>query len=388
MSTDLYAVLGVARDADEKTLKSAYRKAAMQYHPDRNPGDKDAERKFAEANKAYQILSDPQKRATYDRFGLEGVEAGVGSGGGRGGGQWARGAGGGAGFSAFADIFEDLFGEMGGGGGQRRRGPTRGSDLRYDLEITLEDAFSGTEEDIEFTARRTCESCDGSGAKPGSQPSQCPTCSGAGRVRTTQGFFTLERTCPRCSGAGEVVSDPCGTCAGSGQVDQKQRLAVQIPPGVNDGSRIRLSGKGEAGPRGGPAGDLYIFVSIKPHEVFERDGRDLYAPAFVSIAQAALGCEIEVPSIEGGSHALSVPEGTQTGERLRLKGEGMPSVRSAGRGDLHVDIFVETPVRLTKKQRELLKEFQKAEPSGGNSPRKGGPFAKAKQFWEGMRSRG
>jgi molecular chaperone DnaJ len=377
---DYYEVLGVGRDADEKALKAAYRKLAMKYHPDRNEGCTDAEAKFKEINEAYAILADAEKRAAYDRFGHAGLN---GMGGGAGGAGYAdfedlvRSAFGGS----FDDLFGDLFGRRGGMG--RRGGPGRGADLRHDLEITLEDSFNGKSVEVKVPSAETCEACDGSGAEPGTQVEACPTCGGAGRVRATQGFFTMERTCPRCGGQGRYVKDPCRECDGAGRVRTTRTLQVKIPAGVEDGTRIRLAGEGDAGPRGGPRGDLYIFVSVRPHDIFERDGPNLYCRAPVPMVTAALGGEIEIPTIEGGKVKVKVPEGSQTGRKVRLKGKGMTRLRAPERGDMYVELFVETPTKLNARQRELLQEFCK-ESCADCNPECDGFVKKAKRFWDGL----
>ncbi len=374
---DYYEILGVARGCDGAELKSAFRKLAMQHHPDRNPGCDQSEGRFKELNEAYSILSDPQKRAAYDRFGHAGVQNG-------GGGQ--------QGFTdvhdIFNEVFGDVFGDMFGRGRGRGGGPARGQDLRYDLEITMEQAYAGSEVEIIVPASINCEACDGSGAKPGTHPTVCGTCGGAGRVRATQGFFAVERTCPRCGGAGRLVLDPCSECLGGGQVRKERTLQVRIPAGVDDGARIRLAGEGDAGSRGGPRGDLYIFLGVKPHELFERDGLDLLCSVPVPMTTAALGGEIEAPCLKGGENCdgqckikVKVPEGAQTGKTVRLKGRGMPSLRSRERGDLVVELFVETPTHLTSRQKELMREL--AGSCGDQQhPRSTGFFKKAKRFWE------
>ncbi len=370
-----YEILEVERTAGDSDLKSAFRKLAMQHHPDRNQGDKGAETRFKELNEAYSILSDPQKRAAYDRYGHAGVNGAAG------GGQ--------AGFGDIHDIFNEVFGDaFGDMFGARRAGPARGQDLRYDLEISLEQAYAGAEVEITVPAAITCESCQGSGAKPGTAPTTCSTCGGAGRVRASQGFFSIERACPRCGGAGRVISDPCVDCHGHGQVRRQRQLSVRIPAGVDDGARIRLSGEGDAGARGAPRGDLYIFLSVKPHELFERDGLDLHCTVPVPMCTAALGGEIEAPCLMAANGAASdcrasvkVPEGAQTGRTVRLKGKGMPSLRSRERGDLVVELFVETPTKLTARQKELMQEL--AETCGAHHhPRSASFFGKAKRFWD------
>lgn len=371
---DYYEVLGVGRDADEAGLKAAFRKKAMQYHPDRNPDNAEAEAKFKELNEAYQVLSDGQKRAAYDRFGHQAFENG--SGGPGFGGDFA---------SSMSDIFEELFG-MGG----RRRGPggrERGADLRYNMDITLEEAFHGKTAQLRIPTTVSCEVCSGTGAKPGSKPKTCATCGGHGRVRAAQGFFSIERTCPTCQGRGQVIEDPCANCSGSGRITKERVLSVNIPAGVEDGTRIRLANEGEAGFRGGPPGDLYIFLSIQPHPFFQRDGQDLYCRAPVSMVTAALGGAFEVPTIDGGRAQVKVPEGTQSGKRFRLSGKGMPVLRSKAVGDLYVQVDVETPRALTRRQKELLAEFDK-ESSGDTQPETAGFFARAKAFWEGLGKEG
>lgn len=372
---DYYETLGVGREADEKALKSAFRKLAMQFHPDRNPDDAQAEARFKEINEAYEVLRDPQKRAAYDRFGHAAFEnGGAGFGG-------AGGAGFGGGFS---DIFEDIFGEMMGGRG--RRGPggrERGADLRYNLEITLEEAYAGKTAEIVVPTAITCETCSGSGSKPGSQPKTCATCSGSGRVRAASGFFSIERTCPQCQGKGEVISDPCEDCHGQGRVTRERSLSVDIPAGIEDGVRIRLAGKGEAGARGGPAGDLYIFISVKPHPFFQRDGADLFCRIPVSMTTAALGGQFEVTALDGSKSRVKVPEGTQTGKQFRMRSKGMPVMRTTNTGDLYIQIVIETPQNLSRRQRELLEEFDKLS-SDKNSPESAGFFSRMKSFLDGL----
>ena len=382
---DYYEVLGVGRSADEKDLKAAYRKLAKQLHPDANQGDAQTEAKFKELNEAYDVLKDPQKRAAYDRFGHQAFEKSMG--GGRGG------AGFGPDFnSSMSDIFEDLFGDfMGGGGGGRGRrgggrsnGATRGADLRYNMEINLTEAFTGKTAQVRVPSSVICETCNGSGAKPGTSPKTCSTCGGHGAVRSQSGFFTVERTCPSCQGRGQVISDPCSPCSGQGRVTKERTLSVNIPAGVEDGTRIRLASEGEAGMRGGPSGDLYIFLSVKPHEFFQRDGADLFCKVPVSMTAAAMGGEIEVPTIDGKKARVSVPEGTQTGKQFRLKSKGMPVLRSSQMGDMYIQVAVETPVNLSRRQKELLRDFEKE--AKNNSPESEGFFAKAKAFWDGFGS--
>ncbi|CAN1485761.1 DnaJ DnaJ-class molecular chaperone with C-terminal Zn finger domain [Rhabdaerophilaceae bacterium] len=371
---DYYEVLGVAKGADEAALKSAFRKLAMQFHPDKNPGNAEAEKKFKELNEAYQVLSDPQKRAAYDRFGHQAFE---------------NGGGGPGGFgpdfsSSMSDIFEDIFGDVfGGGAGRRGRGGReRGADLRFNLEISLEDAFAGKNTTIKVPTSIMCDACTGSGSKPGSKPKMCGTCGGAGRVRAMQGFFAIERTCPTCGGRGEVIDDPCRICSGAGRVTREQTLSVEIPAGVEDGTRMRLSGKGEAGARGAPAGDLYIFLSVKAHGFFSRDGADLFCRVPISMVSAAIGTEITVPTLDGKDTKVRVPEGTQSGKQFRQRAKGMPVLRSKEVGDLYVQVLVETPQNLTRRQRELLQEFEK-DSSNATNPESAGFFGRVKDFFGG-----
>ncbi len=364
-----YETLEVERTVDAAGLKAAFRKLAMKWHPDKNPGDTASEMRFKEINEAYEVLKDEDKRAAYDRFGHAAFEQGMGAGGG---------AGFGAGFaSSFSDIFEDLFGMA----GQRGRGGReRGADLRYNMDITLEEAFSGKTAQISIPVSVTCEACSGTGAKAGTKPKACATCGGAGRVRQAQGFFTLERTCPACQGHGQTIEDACPGCSGSGRVTRERTLSVNIPPGVEDGTRIRLAGEGEAGVRGGPPGDLYIFLSLTPHPFFQRDGADLYCRVPVSMVTAALGGEFEVPTIEKGKTRVKVPSGTQSGRRFRIAGKGMPVLRSRQTGDMYVQVMVETPQNLTKRQQELLAEFEKLS-SGETQPEAEGFFSRVKDFF-------
>ena len=379
---DFYEVLGLKKGADEKELKGAYRNLAKKLHPDANPGDKTAETKFKEISEAYDILKDPQKKAAYDRFGHQAFENGRGGAGGPGFGQEFN--------SSMSDIFEDLFGDFMGGqrGGQRQgtkrggSGAQRGSDLRYNMEISLTEAFTGKSAQIRVPTSVACDTCKGSGAKAGSQPKTCGTCNGQGAVRASQGFFTVERTCPTCAGRGQVISDPCGACAGQGRVTRERNLSVNIPPGVEDGTRIRLANEGEAGLRGGPTGDLYIFLTLRPHEFFQRDGADLFCKVPISLPVAALGGDIEVPTIDGKKARVTIPEGAQTGKQFRLKAKGMPVLRSNQAGDMYIQVTVETPVNLTRRQRDLLREFDTE--ARNNSPESEGFFAKAKAFWDGF----
>lgn len=385
MADDFYTTLGVAKNANEDELKKAYRKLAMQFHPDKNPGNADAEKKFKSINEAYDVLKDPQKRAAYDRFGHEAFSSGMGGAGGPG-----------AGFSGFAggnfsDIFEDLFSEFTGGrrgaGGQasQQSSAARGSDLRYNLDITLEEAFRGKQQNVKITTSAACESCRGNGAEAGSHPESCTTCNGRGAVRAQQGFFTVERTCSNCQGTGKVIKNPCKSCAGSGRLRKEKTLSVTIPAGVEEGTRIRLAGEGEAGFRGGPAGDLYIFLSIKPHRIFRRDGANIYCSVPLKLSTATLGGHIEVPTIDGGRVKVTIPEGTQAGHQFRLKGKGMSVLRSQAKGDMYIEVAVETPVNLSKKQKDMLKEFDSAAGNKSTSPESESFFSKVKEFWEDLK---
>ena len=363
-----YETLEVERTADDGALKAAYRKLAMKWHPDRNPGDKASETRFKEINEAYDVLKDGDKRAAYDRFGHAAFEHG--------------GPGGAHGFSAdfgsaFSDIFEGIFGM---GRGRNSGGRERGADLRFNMEITLEEAFAGKTAQVKLPTSVTCEACSGTGAKAGTKPKTCPTCQGHGRVRHQQGFFTLERTCVSCQGRGQVIDSPCPSCAGAGRVTRERTLSVNIPPGVEDGTRIRLAGEGEAGTRGGPTGDLYIFLSIGAHDMFQRDGADLHCRVPISMVTAALGGEFEVPAIDGAKAKVKVPSGTQSGRRFRLTGKGMPVLRSKQTGDMYVQVMVETPQNLTKRQRELLAEFETLS-SQETQPESAGFFTRVKEFF-------
>ena len=370
-----YETLAVERGASDGEIKAAFRKHAMQSHPDRNPGDKTAEHRFKEINEAYEVLKDPDKRAAYDRFGHAAFEHGMGNGP----------AGFGADFgTTFSDLFEGIFGMSAGRG--RSSGRERGADLRYNMEITLQEAFNGKTAQIRIPTSVTCEACSGSGAKAGTKPKTCPMCGGHGRVRHSQGFFTLERTCPNCHGRGQSIDAPCASCAGSGRVTRERTLSVNIPAGVEDGTRIRLAGEGEAGVRGGPAGDLYIFLSIGAHPFFQREGADLHCRVPVSMVTASLGGEFEVPTIDGGKTKVKVLEGTQSGRRFRLAGKGMPVLRSRQSGDMYVQVVVETPQKLTKKQRDLLAEFERLS-SSETQPESSGFLGKVKEFLDGLGGR-
>jgi molecular chaperone DnaJ len=375
---DYYEVLGVSRSCSEVELKAAFRKAAMQHHPDRNPGDTDCELRFKECNEAYEVLKDANKRAAYDRYGHAAFE------------QGGMGGGGGPGFgadfgSAFSDIFEDLFG-MGGRRGGRGSGRERGSDLRYNMEISLDEAFAGKTVQIRIPTSVTCETCSGSGAKAGTKPKPCAHCHGQGTVRHSQGFFTLERTCTACQGRGQVIESPCPACSGAGRQTRERTLSVNIPAGVEDGTRIRLAGEGEAGLRGGTAGDLYIFLSIAAHPFFQRDGADLHCRVPISMVTAALGGEIDVPAIDGADAHVKIPAGTQSGGNFRLSGKGMPVLRTKRHGDMYVQVVVETPQNLTKRQKELLAEFEQLS-SANTQPESSGFLSKVKDFIDGLAQR-
>jgi molecular chaperone DnaJ len=370
---DYYEILGVQRNASAGAIKAAFRKLAMQHHPDRNPGDKAAEQRFKELNEAYEVLKDDSKRAAYDQFGHAAFEPGLGGG--------ARG--GGFDFGSFADVFDDLFGDFV-GGGRRRGAHGRGGDLRYNLTITLEEAFSGKQAQIRVPTTVRCEACNATGSAKGAPPGVCPSCRGAGRVRAQQGFFTIERTCPTCAGTGRVISDPCDLCSGSGRVHREKTLSVTIPAGVEDGTRIRLAGEGDAGTRGGTPGDLYIFVSVAPHRLFQRDGTNLHCRIPIPLTTAALGGQIDVPTIDGKRARLQIPESTQTGHRFRLRGKGMSELHGHNRGDMFCEIIVETPVNLTRRQKELLQEFERAG-DGSTNPESDGFFARVKELWGELR---
>ena len=371
---DFYETLGVARGASADDLKKAYRKLAMQYHPDRNPGDKTAEHKFKEVSEAYDVLKDDQKRAAYDRFGHAAFENGGGS---------PRGGAGDFGFaSGFADIFDEMFGDFVGG----RRGQTnaRGSDLRYNLEVGLDEAFKGSTAQIRVPTSVSCDHCKGSGSEAGSRPVTCSTCSGAGKVRAQQGFFTIERTCPSCGGAGRVIENPCKVCGGQGRVRREKTLSVNIPAGVEDGTRIRLAGEGEAGLRGSAPGDLYIFLTVTPHRLFQRDGANVHCRVPIPMTTAALGGQLEVPTIDGTRARVTIPPGTQSGHQFRLKSKGMSVLRSPARGDMYIEAVIETPVSLNKRQQELLREFERAGDKDKTSPESEGFFARVKEFWDDL----
>lgn len=382
---DYYDVLGVAKGASADEIKKAYRQKAKELHPDRNSDNPDAEAQFKEANEAYDVLKDAEKKAAYDRFGHAAFEGGMGGGGRPGGGFGGGGQGDFA--SAFSDVFDDLFGDFMGGrgagpGGRQRA--ARGADLRYNLRVTLEDAFEGLQKTINVPTSVACGACSGSGAEGGAEPTTCPTCSGMGKVRATQGFFTVERTCPTCSGLGQIVKNPCKECHGAGRVEKERALSVNIPKGVETGTRIRLAGEGEAGMRGGPPGDLYIFLDVAEHPIFERDNVNLHCRVPVSMTSAALGGDIEVPTIDGGRSRVKIPGGSQSGRQMRLRGKGMPSLRGGAPGDMFIELAVETPVNLTSKQKELLREFEAL--SEDNNPESKSFFKSVKSFWDSMKS--
>jgi molecular chaperone DnaJ len=378
---DYYDVLGASKGASAEELKKAYRTKAKELHPDRNTDNPNAEAQFKEINEAYDVLKDADKKAAYDRYGHAAFEGGRGPGGG-GGGNGDFGA-------SFSDVFEDLFGDFMGRGGQgaqggRRSRAQRGSDLRYNLRVSLEESFKGVQKTITVPSAVACDVCSGTGAEGGAEPVTCPTCSGMGKVRAQQGFFTVERTCPTCAGAGQTIKNPCKSCGGAGRTEKERSLSVNIPAGVETGTRIRLSGEGEAGMRGGPTGDLYIFIETREHAIFKRDGVNLFITIPVSMITAALGGEVEVPTIDGGKSRVKVPAGTQAGKQLRLRGKGMPALRGGGAGDMLIELAVETPVNLTAKQKDLLEEFEKL--AADNNPEGSSFFAKVKGFWDGMKS--
>lgn len=374
---DYYELLGLSKGASADEIKKAYRAKAKELHPDRNADNPNAEAQFKEVNEAYDVLKDADKKAAYDRFGHAAFEGGMG-GGGRPGGQ-------GDFTSAFSDVFDDLFGDFMGGGrrsGGRNRA-TRGSDLRYNLRVSLEEAYTGLQKSIKVPTSVQCGSCNGTGAESGSEPITCPTCSGMGKVRATQGFFTVERTCPTCSGLGQMIKNPCRSCSGAGRVEKDRSLSVNVPAGVETGTRIRLSGEGEAGMRGGPAGDLYIFIEVEEHKIFNRDGLNLFCRVPVSMSSAALGGDIEVPTIDGGRSRVKIPQGSQSGRQMRLRGKGMPAIKSSHSGDMFIELAVETPVNLTSRQKELLREFEKL--SEDNNPESTSFFSSVKSFWDTMK---
>ena len=371
---DYYDVLGVPKGSEQEALKKAYRSKAKELHPDRNSDNPNAEAQFKEVNEAYEVLKDAEKKAAYDRYGHAAFEGG-------GGGQ---GFGGGGDFSsAFSDVFDDLFGDFMGGGRGGRQQQSRGSDLRYNLSISLAEAFAGLQKTINVPSAVSCGSCNGSGAAGGSSPTTCPTCSGLGKVRATQGFFTVERGCPTCSGVGQIIKNPCSSCGGQGTQKKDRALNVNVPQGVETGTRIRLAGEGETGPRGGVSGDLYIFIEVSKHKIFERDGLNLFCRVPVSMAKASLGGEVEVPTIDGGRSRVRIPAGSQSGRQMRLKGKGMPAIKTIQKGDMFIEMAVETPVNLTARQKELLQEFE--ELSEDNNPETNSFFSSVKTFWESMK---
>ena len=369
---DYYDVLGVPKGSQADAIKKAYRTKAKELHPDRNSDNPNAESQFKEVNEAYEVLKDADKKAAYDRYGHAAFEGGGG-----------QGFGGGDFSSAFSDVFDDLFGDFMGGGRGGRKQQSRGSDLRYNLSISLEEAFAGLQKTINIPSAVTCGSCNGTGAAGGSSPTTCPTCSGLGKVRATQGFFTVERGCPTCSGVGQIIKNPCSSCGGQGTQKKDKALSVNVPPGVETGTRIRLAGEGETAPRGGVSGDLYIFIEVSKHKIFERDGLNLFCRVPVSMAKASLGGEVEVPTIDGGRSRVRIPAGSQSGRQMRLKGKGMPAIKTIQKGDMFIEMAVETPVNLTAKQKELLQEFE--ELSEDNNPETNSFFTSVKTFWESMK---
>ena len=369
---DYYDVLGVPKGSEADAIKKAYRTKAKELHPDRNSDNPNAESQFKEVNEAYEVLKDADKKAAYDRYGHAAFEGGGG-----------QGFGGGDFSSAFSDVFDDLFGDFMGGGRGGRKQQSRGSDLRYNLSISLEEAFAGLQKTINIPSAVTCGSCNGTGAAGGSSPTTCPTCSGLGKVRATQGFFTVERSCPTCSGVGQIIKNPCSSCGGQGRQKKDKALSVNVPPGVETGTRIRLAGEGETAPRGGVSGDLYIFIEVSKHKIFERDGLNLFCRVPVSMAKASLGGEVEVPTIDGGRSRVRIPAGSQSGRQMRLKGKGMPAIKTNQKGDMFIEMAVETPVNLTAKQKELLQEFE--ELSEDNNPETNSFFSSVKTFWESMK---
>ena len=371
---DYYDVLGVPKGSEKDAIKKAYRTKAKELHPDRNSDNPNAEAQFKEVNEAYEVLKDAEKKAAYDRYGHAAFESGGGGPGFGGSGDFS---------SAFSDVFDDLFGDFMGGGRGGRKQQSRGSDLRYNLSISLEDAFAGLQKTINVPSSVACGSCNGTGAAGGSSPTTCPTCSGLGKVRATQGFFTVERGCPTCSGAGQIIKNPCSSCGGQGTQKKDRALSVNVPPGVETGTRIRLAGEGETGPRGGISGDLYIFIEVSKHKIFERDGLNLFCRVPVSMAKASLGGEVEVPTIDGGRSRVRIPAGSQSGRQMRLKGKGMPAIKTVQKGDMFIEMAVETPVNLTARQKDLLREFE--ELSEDNNPETNSFFSSVKTFWESMK---
>ena len=373
---DYYEILGCSKTASESELKKAFRSKAKELHPDRNSGNSVATEKFKKVNEAYDILKDPEKRAAYDRYGHAAFDGSMG------GGFSSGGASNGDFASAFSDVFEDLFGDFMGGGNSRSNSSqraNRGADLRYNMQISLKHAFSGKKTNIDVPTSVSCDTCKGTGAKSGAAPSSCPTCSGVGKVRAQQGFFTVERTCPTCAGKGQIIKNPCRLCSGQGRVDRSKKLSVNIPPGVETGTRIRLAGEGEAGIRGGQPGDLYIFIEVEKHSIFEREGNDLFCRIPITMTTAALGGDLEAPTLDGGKTRVKIPQGSQNNKQLRLKGKGMPSIRGSSKGDLYIEILVETPVNLNAEQIQLLKQFENS--CRDNNPANKDFFSKVKNFW-------
>ena len=375
---DYYETLGISKGASEADIKKAFRSKAKEHHPDKNAGSSKAEERFKAVNEAYDILKDPNKKAAYDQYGHAAFENG-GFGNAGGGGDFS---------SAFSDVFEDLFGDFMGGSSRRGSGSssTRGSDLRYNMTISLEEAYRGKATTIAVPSSVKCEQCSGTGGKDGTQPSSCPTCSGLGKVRAQQGFFTVERTCPTCSGRGQMNKNPCRFCSGSGTTQKNKNLSVNIPPGVETGTRIRLSGEGEAGMQNGPSGDLYIFTEVMDHSIFQREGANLFCQIPVSIISATLGGDIEAPTLDGGKTRVKVPAGIQSGKQLRLRGKGMPNIRGNSYGDLYIELNIETPVNLNEEQKDLLRTFEKSLKASDNNPKYSSFFSKVKSFWETNRN--
>ncbi|MAH79142.1 MAG: molecular chaperone DnaJ [Rickettsiales bacterium] len=370
---DYYDVLGVDRNVDGGSLKSAYRKLAMQYHPDKNPGDSSSEKKFKEISEAYEVLSDPEKKAAYDQYGHDAFSGGSGGG-------FSQDFS--SGFGSFSDIFEDFFGETGSRSPRQRQ--ERGQDLKYEMDITLMDAYLGMKKEISFDTLVVCDVCKGSGSEKSEGISSCGTCRGAGKVRSSQGFFTVERTCPACNGTGQVITDPCSSCNGEGRKRKNRKIEVSIPTGVDDGSRIRLSGEGAAGKNSSASGDLYLFVNIENHPLFERDGTNIYCNVPVSMVEASLGGSVEVPTVSGGRAKVKIPAGTQSGDQLRLSGKGMPALRSVSFGDMIISLIVETPTNLSESQKQLLQSFQE-ESIQNNNPESSGFFSKVRDFWDDLK---
>ena len=371
---DFYDVLGVSKSADESSLKSAYRKLAMKYHPDRNPGDTDAEKKFKEISEAYDVLSNPEKKAAYDQYGHEAFSGGAGQG-------FSEGFS--SGFGSFSDIFEDFFGDMSGRQGNKDQ-RKKGEDLKYEMTINLRDAYTGVKKEINFDTLISCDSCRGSGSSKNDGISSCTSCGGRGRIRASQGFFTVERTCPNCSGTGQVITDPCSSCNGEGRVRKNRKIEVSIPAGVEEGSRIRLSGEGASGQNGASPGDLYIFRGIRDHEIFQRDGMEIFCNVPISISDASLGGSVEVPTVSGGRAKVKIPAGTQSGDQLKLSGKGMPALRSVSFGDMIITLVVEIPKNLSSRQKELLREFDE-ESDHNNIPQSTGFFTKVRDFWDDLK---